>query len=328
MERFVFVAAIVAAVIFGIGAVFGNGNGFHFNIDEDGRGSAPITAIVAGRLEPEAFTGSELRLKHLAAVVVIVPEDRTDFLIEIDNPGGTPMPTVSSADGRVIVDGQLRGRISGCEEDGGASLRGYENVTLAQLPRITIRAPRTLDVDRNGAGTTEIGASEALSLDFSGCSTATIADVTGELDLEIAGSGDVRTGAARRLSADIAGSADVIVGAISEGADIDIAGSGSVTIASLSGELSTDAAGSGSVTIQGGAVTIASIDLAGSGDVSITAPVQSLNVAIVGSGDVDVAGVVGEIEADIAGSGGVTAQSVTGEVRKEVWGSGDVVVGR
>jgi len=329
MERFVFVAAIVVAVIFGIGAVFGNGNlGFHFNIDEDGRGTAPIIETGAGRLAPETFAGGELRLRHLAAVVVIVPEDRTDYLIEIDNPGGTPMPTVSASEGRVIVDGQLRGRISGCEEDGGATLRGYENVTLAQLPRITIRAPRSLDIDRNGAGSTEIGASETLSLDFAGCSTATIADVTGELDLEVAGSGDIRAGAARGLNADIAGSANVVLGAISERADIDIAGSGSVTIASLIGELSADAAGSGSVTIQGGAVTMASVDLAGSGDVAITAPVQTLNVAIVGSGDVDVAGVVGEIEADIAGSGSVTAQSVTGEVRKEVWGSGDVVVGR
>ncbi|HYD88311.1 MAG TPA: DUF2807 domain-containing protein [Vitreimonas sp.] len=327
MERFVFVTAIVVAVIFGIGAVFGSGNFISFDMDGDG-GTAPIVETTAGRLEPQVYSGGELRLKHLAAVVTITPENRSDYLIEISSPGGTPMPTVTAEEGRVTIDGRLRGRISGCTEDGGAQLRGYENVTAAQLPRIVIRAPRALTINRNGAGSTDIAAAEAVDLDLAGCSTATLADVADALDLEVAGSGRVRAGAARRLSADVAGSGDISIGSVSEGADIDLAGSGTVTIASLSGDLSADSAGSGSVVVQGGAVTLASVDLAGSGDVTITAPVQTLNVSIVGSGDVAVAGAVGDIEADIAGSGDVTAQSVTGSVSKHIMGSGDVQVGR
>lgn len=327
MERFVFVTAIVVAIIFGIGAVVGRGNFVSFDFDGEG-GSAPIVETTAGRLDAQAFAGNELRLKHLAALITITPEDRTDYLIEITSPGGTPMPTVSAEDGRVVIDGQLRGRISGCEDDGGAQLRGYANVSAEQLPRITIRAPRTLSIDRNGAGTTTIAAAQAVDLDLAGCSTASLGDVAETIDLELAGSGRVTTGSARRLNADVAGSGEVNVGQIAEGADLDIAGSGSVTIASLTGDLSADAAGSGNVTVQAGSITTASIDLAGSGDVSIAAPVQTLNVSIVGSGDVAVTAAVGEIEADIAGSGGVTAQSVTGAVRKEIWGSGDVVVGQ
>ena len=331
MERFIFFAAIVFAVIFGLGAMFSSGSLFngavHFDIDEDGRGTAAIVDTGAARLDPTTLEGTELRLKHLAAVVTITPEDRSDFVIEIDNPGGTPMPTVSSESGRVIVDGQLRGRIRGCRDDGGANLRGYEDVGVEQLPRITIRAPRAVTARRDGAGSTAIAAADSVDLDFSGCGAATIADVTGALDLEVAGSGRIAAGAARRLNADVAGSGEVSAGAIAERADVDLAGSGTVTIASLTGSLSADAAGSGNVIVQGGAITTADVDLAGSGDVDIAAPIQVLNVAIVGSGDVDVTAAVGDVDADIAGSGGVNVQSVTGAVRKEVWGSGDVHVG-
>ncbi len=335
MERFVFVVAIAAAIIFGIGAVFGgpNWSNFHISIDDDDgmRGTAAIVAVSPGAMEAQTFAGAELRIRHVAAVVTIIPEDRADYSVEIDNAAGRlPMPTVASDNGRVLIDGQLRGRIRDCGEGGAATVRGYGEgeTAAADLPRITIRAPRDLNLDRSGAGTTEIGATQSLELEVSGCSSTTAGDVAGGVNLDVAGSGDVRIGAAQSLDADIAGSADVEVGAVSTTATIDIAGSGSVTIASLTGELNSDGAGSGSVSVQGGAVTMASIDLAGSGDVTIAAPVQELHVSIVGSGDVDVAGVVGNIEADIAGSGGVSAQSVTGSIRQEVWGSGEVSVGR
>ncbi|MGD9982008.1 MAG: DUF2807 domain-containing protein [Hyphomonadaceae bacterium] len=334
MERFVFVAAIAIAIIFGVGAVFGGANwaNFHVDIDDgDGiRGTSEIVAVAPGTMAAQSFAGSQLRLRHMAAVVTIIPEDRTDFAVEIDNSAGKlPMPTVAADGGRVLIDGQLRGRVRDCDEDGGASVRGYGEGHFAatDMPRITIRAPRALHVDRSGAGTTEIGATQELSLDVSGCSSTTAGDVAGRLEMDVAGSGNVRAGSAHGLNADVAGSADVTVGAVSGDAEVDIAGSGSVTMASLTGGLSADGAGSGSVSVQGGAVTDAEIDLAGSGDVTIAAPVERLNVSIVGSGDVDVNGTVGDIEAEIAGSGSVTAQAVTGSVREESWGSGDVIIG-
>lgn len=333
MERFVFVAAIAIAIIFGIGALAGPHFSFHGDWDdEEGfRGTAEIVAVAPGAMAAQSYEGNDLRLRHLAAIVTITPEDRADFSVEIDNSAGKlPMPTVASEGGRVVIDGRLRGRVRDCDEGGGAAVRGYGEgrFDATDLPRITIRAPRTLRVDRSGAGTTEIGPTQALNLDVSGCSLTTAGDVAETAELDIAGSGDVRIGAAQGLNADIAGSADVTVAAVSGSAEIDIAGSGSATLASLTGSLNADSAGSGSIEVQGGAVTTAEIDLAGSGDVTIAAPVQSLNVSIVGSGDVDVAGVVGDLEAEIAGSGGVSAQSVTGAVRQEVWGSGEVSVGR
>lgn len=329
MERFVFVAAIVMATIFGLGAVFG---GPHFNWSfefDDAEGSpAAIVELAPGAMEAAAFSGDRLSIRHTVARVMITAEERSDFLVEIENPGGAPMPTVSTEDGRVLIDGHLRGRIADCTEGGGADLRGYDAVTSDTMPRIVIRAPRTLDVSVSGANVTEIGAAEAVEVSHSGCGITNVGDVAGELNVDLAGSGAVRAGAAQSLNADVAGSGELSVGAVSEGANIDLAGSGTANIASLTGALNADGAGSGVLVVQGGAVTDADVDLAGSGDITISAPVQRLRASIIGSGDVSVEGEVGDIDAEIAGSGNVRAWAVTGAIQRQIWGSGEVRVGR
>jgi hypothetical protein len=329
MERFVFVAAVTIALIWGAIALFG-GKFIHFNgdwdIDADAR-MAPLVEVAPGNMAAQTYVGDRLDLDDLAANVVITPEDRTDFVIEITNPAGrAPMPEIRVEGGLVTVDGRLSRRIERCT-DGGADLRDYGSVTAEELPRITIRAPRALNVSREGAGSLEIGPSQSVDLDFSSCGTATLGDIAGPLNIDLAGSGRISAGAAQRLDADVAGSGGLSVGAVAEGANVDIAGSGEVRIASLNGDLSADGAGSGNLAVGAGAINQASIDLAGSGDVDIGATVRALNVSIVGSGSLDVTAEVGDIDADIAGSGSVTARAVTGSIRKEVWGSGDVRVG-
>jgi hypothetical protein len=326
MERFVFVAAVTIAIIWGVVAMFGGGRFIHFDIDADAR-MAPLVEVAPGSMAAQTFTGDELNLRHLAANVVITPEDRADYVIEIDNAAGrTPMPEVNVEGGRITIDGRLSRRIERCT-DGGAELRDYGSVSAEELPRITIRAPRDLNVSRSGAGSLEVGPAQSVDLDFSSCGAAALGDVAGELRIDLAGSGRINAGAAQTLNADVAGSGELAVGAVAQDADVDIAGSGQVRIASLNGDLSADGAGSGNLSVLAGAINDANVDLAGSGDVDIAAPVRSLTVSIVGSGSLDVAGEVGDIEADIAGSGNVTARSVTGAIRKEVWGSGDVRVG-
>ena len=334
MERFVFVVAVAVAIMFGVVAMVGgpHWSNFSIHIDDDGEGGvAPVVTASAGTMAAETFPGEEISIRNLAAIVTITPEDRTDYVVEIDNtPGQLPMPTVSADEDRVTIDGQLRGRVRECGEAGSARVRGYgdEEFEAAELPHITIRAPRTLRIYRGGAGTTEIGASETLNLDVRGCSTTNVADVTGLLAVDVSGSGDINAGAAQTLNADVRGSADVVVGAVAEGASLDLSGSGSVTIASLAGELTSDERGSGSVAVQAGAITAANIDLSGSGDVNIGATVQDLDVSIRGSGGVAVTAAVVNIDADITGSGSVTAASATGRVHQEVRGSGEVSVGQ
>lgn len=329
MERFVFVAAVTIALIWGAVALFG-GKFIHFNgdwdIDADAR-MAPLVEVAPGNMAAQTYVGDRLDLDDLAANVVITPEDRTDFVIEIANPAGrAPMPEIRSEAGRITIDGRLSRRIERCS-DGGAELRDYGSLTAEELPRITIRAPRTLNISREGAGSLEIGPSQSVDLDFSSCGAATVGDTAGPLNIDLAGSGRITAGAAQSLDADVAGSGGLSVGAVAQNANVDIAGSGEVSIASLNGDLSADGAGSGNLAVAAGAINQANIDLAGSGDVDIGATIRALNVSIVGSGSLDIAAEVGDIDADIAGSGSVTARSVTGSVRKEVWGSGDVRVG-
>lgn len=334
MERFVFVVAVAVAIMFGIIAVVGgpHWSNFSIHIDDDGEGgTAPVVATSAGAMAAQTFAGEEISIRNLAAIVTVTPEDRADYVVEIDNNAGQlPMPTVAADEGRVTIDGQLRGRVRDCGDGGSARVRGYgdEEFEAAELPHITIRAPRTLRIYRGGAGTTEIGASEALNLDVRGCSTTNVGDVAGLLAVDVSGSGDINAGAAQTLNADVRGSADVVTGAVANGASLDLSGSGSVTIAALTGDLTSDERGSGSVAVQGGAITTANVDLSGSGDVTIGATVQDLEVSIRGSGGVTVTAAVGNIDADIAGSGSVSAASATGSIHQEVRGSGEVSVGQ
>lgn len=326
MERFVFVAAVTFAVIFAFVAMVGRDH-IQFEIGDHERGKAALVSAAPGQMAATAYGGDALTIRHTAAHIVITPEDRTDFSIEIINPGRAPMPLVSEKHGDVNIDGQLRGRVDACRDDGAVNLEGYGELALADLPQITIRAPRTLRVSIGGGSTTEIGPGEAVDLDFLGCGAVSIGDLTGALDVEIAGAGAVNAGAARSLSVDLMGSGDLTTGAIGERATIDATGSGSVTIASLTGELTSDGLGSGDVEIQGGAVTNANVETAGSGSVRIAAPVRSLTVDIIGSGDVAVAGIVGDLNADIAGPGSVSASAVTGRQHQEIMGSGSVNIG-
>lgn len=326
MERFVFIAAITVAIIYGLAVMIDGPDhvGFHF----DSGSASPVVETAPGRLEAQTYAARSILIEGAAARLTVIPEDREDISVEIDNtPGRAPMPQVSVQDGLLRIDGQLRRRVEDCVAGGGVSLRGYGDFSAEELPAITIRAPRALSLDLAGGGIAQIGPTQSLELDLKGCGEAEIADVEGELDVDLAGSGTVRAGAARHLEADVAGSGRLTAGVIADGADIDIAGSGDVIIASLTGALNTDGAGAGTIVVESGALTRLNVDLAGSGDIRITAPVERINADIMGSGSVRVDGVVGDIDADIAGSGTLRVQSVTGSVRQQTLGSGEVRIG-
>ena len=326
MERFIFVAAVTFAIIFGVVAMAGGSRHFHFDIDGmDGR-TDPVMPVAAGHAVAQTFAGNQIEFKYLAAHVTLTPEDRQDFSIEINNPGRVPMPTVSLEGDHVVVDGHLANRLHHCGQNS-ADVRGYSDITTEQMPQIVVHSPRALHVSYSGAGLAEIGPAQSLDLDFNGCGAATAGDVSGQLKVNLAGSGRFHAGAAHDLDANVAGSGDIFTGAVADGAHLDIGGSGTITMASLNGALNSHGAGSGGVTISGGSVTTADIDLAGSGGVSVAAPIQTLKVSIVGSGDVNVNGAVGNVDASIAGSGGIHATSITGTVHKEIMGSGNVTTG-
>jgi len=331
MERFVFVTAIVVASIFALGALFGkpleNGWGFHFNADDDGYRTADLVELAAAAAPAQNYQATSIRLRHVAARVVVTPEDRADVSIEIDNPGGAPMPLATLENGRLTVNGQLRGRIGECTDEG-VELRGYGFTPYERMPLITIRAPRQLDLTFTGAGRAEIGPSSELDLDVNGCAAADVGEVSGDMEVAVNGSGQVVVAGGQEANLDLNGSGRLRVENVRAGAEAEVNGSGGITIANLTGSLTLDNRGSGSLEVLAGAVTNADIELFGSGQVTVAAPTERLVVQIFGSGDVDVPAAVGALEAEIFGSGDVSVQSVSGEVRQQARGSGSVRIGQ
>jgi hypothetical protein len=336
MERFVIGAAIFAAVAIAAGGYFGHaisdGEGsFSFEIDGESRGGSAKGTGAPSTVPAARFNGSELQIRNAVAVLKVIPEDRTDFAVEIVNPGVLATPTVKVDGGDVIVDGGISHRRASCRTEAGAKMfqvSGVGAVALAQAPTITVRAPRDLKVSIGGAVDSDIGASTSAELSFSGCGDSKIGDVAGALEIDASGSGDIAAGAARSAKISVAGSGDATVGAIGGALEVDLAGSGGVTAASAAGPLEISIAGSGGVTVASGAMGDAEVSIAGSGDVSLVGDVQRLEVSIAGSGDVDVRGKAASVDASIMGSGDVTVAEVSGGVQKSVMGSGNVQIGK
>ncbi len=264
-------------------------------------------AAVAALLGATAAQAATVEIKDAAARVVVIPENRTDVKVELltTNPG-LPL-TVHTEGGKTVVDGDLgRGAIRNCiTVNGEASVRVKgKTFGWAALPQVVVRVPMTASVAGGGAVFGSIGRTDSLTLSNAGCGDWTVANVAGDLNVNLAGSGDVTVGEAGATAINIAGSGDVKtagVGALS----VNIAGSGDVEAAAVNGPLSANIMGSGDVKVRGGAVGPASVSIAGSGDVMILATAASLDARVAGSGDVRVLAVTGTVTRKVAGSGDV-----------------------
>jgi hypothetical protein len=325
MERAALIGGIVLAVLVALGAYLHDHVSISFDDEDwDGFRKAAHVAPAPGRLS-ETYAETAVRIRGAAAVVRVVAEERADVAVTIENPGQAPMPQVERRDGKVIIDGRLSRRID-CRSDGRVRLAGYGTLSREQLPVISIRAPRDLDLGFGGAVEGEIGAAQSLDLSLSGCGDTRAADIAGRLEVRNQGSGDFTAGTSQSADIAVAGSGSVKLGAISESLDATVAGSGDVEAASLNGALDVSTQGSGEVVVRGGAVTDASASIMGSGSVTVAAPVQKLNASIMGSGDISIPNQVGDVNASVMGSGDVIVGGVTGSRSQSVLGSGGVIV--
>lgn len=275
---------------------------------------AACLAAVAGPAMAETYPAHGVDIVYAAANLHVIPEDRADIAVQTTAGPRVPAPSVRLTGGRVVIDGGLRNRLRGC---GGfivmgstmpVQIAGIGGVQPANLPTITLRVPRTLDITSSGAVFGDVGASNGGRAQFQGCGSINMAAVNGPLDLEQHGSGDVRVADINgTLRGELDGSGDLRVGRISGGADVTLDGSGDVNIASVGG--------------------IATASLDGSGDLNIGAIGRSAGLRLDGSGDLAVGAVQGGVEARVDGSGAVTIASVqSGRVVLELDGSGDLIV--
>jgi len=304
MERFLVGASLVVAAIIAAGSMFGS-MPLQFNI-EDG-GPAVVQGAPVAKGTPATYAASEIEIRNAAAILVITPEDRTDVVLTVTGGDRLPALKVRDLEGRLVVDGGLGRRIRACGSGSPYSVTVADVGELgeADLPRIEIKTPRTIDMAVSGGVATTIGASDRATIGFAGCGPATIGGVKGALEVNAAGSGNIRIGSAQSAIVQIAGSSEVELGMVAQGLEASIAGSGSTRAKSVTGALDASIAGSGDVVVGGGAISKADVSIAGSGDVVIDAPVVDLEASIMGSGNVDVVSVSGAVERSIMGSGRV-----------------------
>jgi hypothetical protein len=148
------------------------------------------------------------------------------------------------------------------------------------------------------ASDSTIGKVSTASVSLSGSGKIAIADVAGELKLEIAGSGRITARHAGSVHAEIAGSGDAQLGTISGGLNIDIAGSGDFTAARVNGPVHVDIAGSGNVKIADGLADPLHVDILGAGDLFFGGVAVNPSISAMGSGNVHIKSYRGKLSND------------------------------
>jgi hypothetical protein len=275
-----------------------------------------LSAISLG-LAGAASAEPSVSIKDAAVRVEVIPEARSDVKVEIQA-GNPKLPLqVSQSGSRTVIDGGLAGdgvegdRIEGCGPVGGepvVQVRGFGDVAWADLPRVVIRTPMTVELATGGAVFGSVGRTDSLQLSNAGCGDWSVADVKGEFDLNQAGSGDTKAGAAGQAEVHIADSGHLAIQGVDGDLEVYVAGSGGVTAASVAGKFEAHVAGPGRVSVAGGRS-------------------KAVEVSILGSGEVAFNGVAGQVAASVSGSGKVTVAKAEGPVSKSVAGSGQVIVG-
>jgi hypothetical protein len=290
--------------------------------------------LTAAPAAADSYRASGARLEYVAADVAVIPEDRADVDVSIAATSRLPAPTVRVDGNRVVIDGGLRNRLQGCTSTLGGGervrIRGIGAVGRADLPRITLRVPRTLDLSIGGAAFTNIGASGGGSVAHNGCGSTDIADVSGALDVALNGSGDVEvTRVAGALHAELNGSGSLGVTRADADAELRLNGSGDLRTGDVRGDVDGLLAGSGNLRVGNarnallrlngsGDVQIGDVAgtldarLGGSGGIRMGSAGQGARIALNGSGDVDAGDVRGALRADLSGSGSIDIASVQG----------------
>lgn len=304
--------------------------------------AAASTALIAtlAAAAPASAEQTEVRIRHAAARMVVIVEDRTDIAVEIE-PGtaGLPTPTVTRVGDEVRIDGNLgRRAIRNCrngpadarQPGDGASVdvRDHGTVQLTAAPLIVVRTPPAVHVSTENAavyGAIGRGAT-SIELASGGCGDWTVANTAGTLEVVIGGSGSVRAGTSGRLEAAIGGSGTITAGTTRD-LKTAIGGSGTVIVASVTGSVDAAIGGSGDIRVNGGRPTSVDAAIGGSGDIVVQGDAGDVDASIAGSGDITITGTVSNLDANLFGAGNVSVGRVTGSVSQSVRGGGRVSIG-
>lgn len=311
--------------------------------------TAASLCVLAAPAAAETYNATGARLEYVAAHLTVIPEDRANVDVSVTRGNDRlPAPTVRVDGERVVIDGGLRNRLNGCMTIMNSTqvrVRGIGNVNTNELPRITLRVPRNLNLSIGGAVWTDIGASSGGSVAHNGCGDTSVGAVSGDLDIALNGSGDVGvTRVGGELHAALNGSGSLDITRADGDAELRLNGSGDLRVGPVGGAVDALLAGSGAlrverarsalVQLQGsGDVDVGDVAgmidarLGGSGAIDLGSAGEGARITLNGSGDIDAGAVHGALRANLSGSGSIDVASVDGpSVELSQSSSGDVVV--
>lgn len=259
--------------------------------------AAAAVSLLAAPAAAETFATRSVDIVHTAANVTVIPEDRTNIDVAITAGGRIAAPQARMTAEGLVIDGGLGNRFRGCNTGMTGQtvvrIRGIGNVPRSELPRITLRVPRSLDLSAAGAVYTEIGASNGGEVVVSGCGDTNIAATGGALTVTLNGSGDVDVADVRgALSAVVNGSGSLEVERASGEARLRLNGSGDLRVGDVDGALDAVLAGSGSLRAR---------------------DARGARLALNGSGSINAGAIRGALDADLTGSGSLRIAFVEGE---------------
>jgi hypothetical protein len=276
--------------------------------------AAAVGVALTGSAAAAQAAGPTVRLDHLAAHVIIIPEARATITAEVRNAGrrGLAKPALSVSGRELTVSGGLsRVDLHNCRVRAGrgVSLGFFRHIDEADLPVVTLRVPMDVTIEADSAVEVETtGPLHSLTAAERGCGDWRIGDVSDRLDYELAGRGDVQAGSVGSATLKLQGLGDLHVRATGP-LDVSMQGMGDVVVDQVNGPVRASLSGMGDLRIRGGHAAQFTADLSGMGSVRFD-------------------GVADTVDASASGMGDIHVARATGEVRKRQSGLAKVTVGR
>lgn len=272
-----------------------------------GFAAAAVTGLaLAGAATAAQAAGPTLRLDHLAAHVIIIPEARANITAELRNAGkrGLARPTMAVSGQELTISGDLsRVDLHNCRvRDGhGVSVGFLHHVDEADLPVITVHAPMDVTVDADGAVEVETtGPLHSLTVAEKACGDWKIGDVRDRLEYDLAGRGDMRAGSAGSTTLRLQGMGDLHVRATGA-LDVSMQGMGDVVVDQVNGPVHASLQGMGHLLVRGGHAAKFNADLEGMGDIRFDGVADTVDASASGMGDIHIAKATGEVHRSQSG---------------------------
>ena len=267
----------------------------------------------------QTFAAEKLRLKILAANILILPEDRTDYSIAFISDEDPDAYAFQNSNGALEIEKAGFGPVGVCDQRSSA---------IDGTPDLIVRTPQRLDLSIEGSASVIIGPSGGGSVETHGCTETQLAAASRALAFVSYGNGDTTIAAgAHKVDAQLLGAGNVnLIGG--NDADLFLAGMGDFVLGEFNGAVKAVLQGRGNIlasAIGGGS----ELRTPGIGETRVEAAHGDLLINNDGAGPVEIAAVHGgKLEIAASGWGNTIIQSGRAkQLFAELTGPGNVSYG-